>query len=123
MDAKIPWLGKFFMGFIAFLYFNNEYHLYSTYNNSAIIELNHSEKSFGVKLKNKNSILKVCATKNTSGELLAPSSGDMSRRIKESVDSEIALELFDLQGRLIHSDSSNRAGLGVIEKIYDYLAF
>jgi len=119
--AKIPWLGKFFVGFISFLYYNNKYYLYSTYNNSVIIELNHSEKSLEIKLKNKNSVLKVSATKKTFGELMAPSSGDMSRRIKESVDSEIALELFDLQGKLIYSDSSNRAGLEVIEKIFEYL--
>ena len=36
--AKIPWLGKFFIGFICFLYFNKKFYLFSTYNNSLITQ-------------------------------------------------------------------------------------
>jgi hypothetical protein len=45
----------------------------------------------------------------------------MSRRIKESIDSEIKLTLSDKNGNLIYSDTGRRAGLEVIEKIFDYL--
>jgi tocopherol cyclase len=121
--AKIPWLGKFFIGFIAFLYYNNEFFLFSTYNNSVITELLHSDQSIRITLKNRNAILKVVAVKNTFGELIAPVSGDMSRRIKESVDSEVRVELFDKYDNLLYADSSRRAGLEVIEKIFDYLSF
>ena len=37
--AKIPWLGRFFMGFISFLYLNGRFFLFSTYNNSVITEI------------------------------------------------------------------------------------
>ena len=30
--AKIPWLGKFFIGFISFLYYNERFFLFSSYN-------------------------------------------------------------------------------------------
>lgn len=119
--AKIPWLGKFFIGFIGFLYFNKKFYLYSTYNNSEMAELDHTEKSVQLILKNQNTTLKVTAVKSSSGELIAPVSGDMTRRIKESIDSAISVELFDKEGNLLYKDTSQRAGLEVIEKIFDYV--
>ena len=50
--AKIPWLGKFFIGFIAFLYYYNRFLLFSTYNNSEITEINHTSGTIDLILKN-----------------------------------------------------------------------
>ena len=49
---------------------------------------------------------------------MAPVSGKMSRRIKESVDSEIEVELHS-RGNLIYKDKAVRTGLEVIEKIFE----
>lgn len=119
--AKIPWMGKFFIGFIAFLYYNKQFFLFSTYNNSILTEISHNGESVNVTLKNKNSILKVSALKKSFGELRAPVSGDMSRRIKESIDSEVELSLYDKHNNLIYNDLGKRAGLEVIEKIFEYI--
>jgi tocopherol cyclase len=119
--AKIPWRGKFFMGFIAFLFHNKKFTLFSTYNNSVITEINHYGELINLILKNHNSILKVSVIRKISGELRAPASGSMSRRIKESIDSEVELSLFDKYNNLIYKDSSKRAGLEVVDKIFDYL--
>lgn len=119
--AKIPWRGKFFIGFIAFLYYNKKFSFFSTYNNSKITKINHDGESIGLTLKNHNIILKISASKNTFGELRAPASGNMSRRIKECIDSSVNLSLFDKHGNLLYYDSSKRAGLEVIEKIFDYI--
>jgi tocopherol cyclase len=77
--AKIPWLGKFFIGFIAFLYVNKQFYIFSTYNNSAITEINHSERSIDLQMSNHIGVLKVSVKKSRFGELRAPVSGDMSR--------------------------------------------
>jgi len=119
--AKIPWRGKFFIGFIAFLYYKKRFYLYSTYNRSSIIELTHTGTSVSFSMKNYNSLLKICVIKKTFGELRAPASGNMSRRIKESVDSEVALSLFDNHNNLIYNDYGKRAGLEVIDEIFSYL--
>ncbi len=121
--AKIPWRGKFFIGFISFLFYDKKFYLFSTYNNSAITELYQSEGSIILTLRNNKSILRIITTKNTFGELKAPVSGNMSRGIKESIDSEVRLSLFDKHNDLIYTDSSTRAGLEVIDKIFDYLKF
>jgi tocopherol cyclase len=119
--AKIPWRGKFFIGFIAFLYFNKKFSVFSTYNKSVISEINYSGESIDLVLKNYNSILKINTLKNTFGELKAPESGKMSRRIKESIDSEVTITLSDNYNNLIYNDTSKRAGLEVIDTIFDYL--
>jgi hypothetical protein len=118
--AKIPWRGKFFIGFIAFLFYNKKFFLFSTYNNSIINEMNHSADSVRLKMKNKNMVLTVTTHKCTFGELRAPVSGQMSRRIKESIDSDVCLSLYD-NNNLLYSDTSKRAGLEIIEEIFDYV--
>jgi len=119
--AKIPWRGKFFIGFICFLYYKKKFFLFCTYNNSKITRIDYSAGSINLILNNHNSILKVRVTRNTFGELRAPVSGVMSRRIKESIDSEVDITLYDHHNNLIYNDLSKRAGLEVIEKIFDYI--
>jgi len=119
--AKIPWLGRFFTGLIAFLYFNNRFYLYSTYNKSEVSDVEHTDGSVKLTLRNRDSILKISTKQKSAGELKAPVLGNMSRKIKESIDSEVSIELYDKSGSLIYSDRSSRAGLEIIEKIFDYL--
>jgi tocopherol cyclase len=119
--AKIPWLGKFFIGFIAFLYYKNKFLMFSTYNKSALTEIKHSSGKIEFILRNKSYHLIVSVLKSTFGELRAPVSGTMSRRIKESIDSEVTINLFDINNNLIYNDTSRRAGLEVVEKIFEYL--
>jgi len=118
--AKIPWLGKFFIGFIAFLYYNKRFYMFSTYNNSVISEIKHSPGTIDLLLNNHETQLVVKVIKSTFGELRAPVSGDMSRRIKESIDSEVTVCLSDKHNNLIYNDSSKRAGLEAIDKIFEY---
>lgn len=118
--AKIPWLGNFFIGFIAFLYYDARFFVFSTYNKSTITEIKQSPQNIEISLKNIDFRLMVTVLKSTFGDLRAPVSGDMSRRIKESIDSEVILSLYDKQHNLIYNDSSKRAGLEVIEKIFKY---
>jgi hypothetical protein len=119
--AKIPWLGKFFLGFIVFLYYKGEFIMFSTYNKSALTDVVQDNDSVSMKLKNRKYILRVKAVKKTFGELKAPASGDMIRRIKESVDSEVTLILYDKNNTELYTDTGKRAGLEVIDKIFQYL--
>jgi tocopherol cyclase len=119
--AKIPWRGKFFIGFISFLYYKKKFHVYATYHNSVISHISYSENTLNLVLKNRNTSLEIEVLKSSFGELRAPVSGDMSRRIKESIDSEVKLNLYDNKGKLIYNDIGKRAGLEVIDKIFEYL--
>jgi tocopherol cyclase len=119
--AKIPWLGKFFVGFIAFLYLNKKFYLFSTYNNSIVSEIKHDPGKIEIAVKNKNNILKIRITVKSFGDLKAPALGEMSRRIKESIDSEVHLQLFDKHNCQLYEGTGKKAGLEVIEKIFDYI--
>ncbi len=118
--AKIPWLGSFFMGHICFLYFERKFYLFATYNNSKIDNLTFANKKLQFELKNKSYHLKVTATQKQLGNLKAPVTGEMNRIIKESINSEIEIELFKNNGELIGQLKGERAGLEVIEEILNY---
>jgi len=119
--AKIPWMGRFFIGFIAFLYLNRKFYLFSTYNKSVFSDITHSKEMIEITVRNKWNILKIKVIKNSFGDLRAPVSGEMSRRIKESVDSEVHLQLCDKLGNQEYEGTGKNVGLEIIEKIFDYV--
>ncbi len=117
--AKIPWLGSFFTGFLGFLYQGGVFYPFSTYHKSDITALGLTGEKLSLEFKGKKQLLKITATLKQSGILLAPESGKMSSRIKESVDSELEVELLDLKGTVLFRDTASRAGLEVIEGIFE----
>ncbi len=119
--AKIPWMGKFFIGFIAFLYFDGKFYLFSTYNKSVVSEIKHDKEAVEITVGNRMNILNIKVIKNSFEELIAPVSGEMSRTIKESVDSEVHLKLLDKSDKLKYEGSGKSVGLEIIEKIFDYV--
>jgi tocopherol cyclase len=119
--AKIPWLGRFFIGFIAFLYLNNKFYLFSTYNKSVASVISHDAEKIEIVVRDKQNILEIKVLKNSFGDLRAPVSGEMSRKIKESIDSEVQLRLSDNYNNLVFNDTGKSVGLEIIDRIFDYL--
>ncbi len=117
--AKIPWLGSFFTGFLGFLYYKGTFYPFSTYHKSEITALNLTDEILSIGFKGKKHQLKITAKLKKSGILLAPKSGKMSRRIKESIDSELEIVLTDQKGTEIYRDKALRTGLEVIEGIFE----
>jgi hypothetical protein len=119
--AKIPWLGRFFIGLISFLYLNKKFYLFSTYNRSVFSDISNNKDTLHVTLKNDMHKLKITVIKNSFCDLKAPASGEMSRRIKESIDSELKLQMFDRQDILVYEGTGKNVGLEIIEKIFHYI--
>ena len=117
--AKIPWLGSFFTGFLGFLYYNGIFYPFSTYHKSEITALGLADEKLTIEIRDKKYHLKITATRRSSGILLAPKSGKMSRRIKESVDSDLEVGLLGPDGKEIYHDNASHAGLEVIEGIFE----
>jgi hypothetical protein len=113
--AKIPWLGSFFIGFIAFLFTGKKFYLFSTYNKSKVSEIAVKNDSIEITVRNKHHILSISVIKNSFGELRAPVSGEMSRRIKESVDSVVHLELLDKDYYRIYEGTGKNVGLEIMD--------
>jgi tocopherol cyclase len=119
--AKIPWMGRFFIGFIAYLYLNKKFYLFSTYNKAIVSEITHDKKTIEITVSNNRNILKIKVVKNSFGDLRAPVSGEMLRRIKESIDSEVHLQLSDKYHNPEYEGTGKSVGLEIIEKIFDYI--
>jgi len=120
--AKIPWIGKFFIGFIAFIYLDGQFITFASYNHSALKKVKPEGNQLHIILENRLYTLKIWANTKNSGELIAPHNGTMTRRIKESIDSEVHYELINKKTKEVVKDASSRAGLEIIEEIFNYLS-
>ncbi|MGB8489773.1 MAG: tocopherol cyclase family protein [Bacteroidales bacterium] len=118
--AKIPWLGRFFIGFISYLCLGKKFYNFCTYNRSRIVKISHDAGRIGITLSNAGNILEVEVIANTFVGLAAPVSGLMTRRIQESFNSEVHVMLSDKDNALIYKGTGVCVGLEVVERIFDY---
>ncbi len=119
--AKIPWKGKFFVGFLCFLATENRIYRFFTYNQTKIIHATLSGKEFSIVLKNKKFSIEIEASQNIAGDLKAPVQGRMDRYIKESIDSTVRFKLFDRKNKDIASGTSKQAGLEIVGDVISLL--
>jgi tocopherol cyclase len=91
--AIIPWLGSAFLGFIFGLQWENRLLTFTTYNRAKLQQLYVASGESKWVLEKKPFTLLVRARAGKVGKLIAPALGGMEREIKESLDSEIELEL------------------------------
>jgi hypothetical protein len=117
--AKIPWLGSYFIGFLGFLFVRGVFYRFSTYNGSVIKELRYKDREVFIRLGNRNYRLDVNISRKNSGILKAPVMGKMDRIIRESSDSELTVSLSGPPDQVLFSDTGRRAGLEIIEKIFE----
>ena len=118
--ADIPWLGSYFLGLICFFYVEGAFYLFNTYTKSTFNGLQNDGDCIRVRLENKTNVLTLRMIKKAAGMLTAPSNGEMNRRIKETIDSEVYVSLYDRNNRLLFEDTGIRAGLEFIDTIFDY---
>jgi hypothetical protein len=119
--AKIPWLGNYFMGFIAFLYIQGKYHTFSSYNGSKLSPVKVEGETIGLELINRSYRLNINVFKSISGVLKAPKTGHMSRRIKESNDAVVGVTLSGKTGAAVFQETGQRAGLEVVGKVFEHI--
>ncbi|MBP9758124.1 hypothetical protein KBD45_00375 [Candidatus Dojkabacteria bacterium] len=115
--AKVPMLGIKFTGYLGFFYYKAEIYTFRSYNGSKLSALSLEKDKLKICFKNRKIQLDISATLKNSGILLAPKFGEMSREIKESVNSDLEVKLSDSKGNLIYHDKASRAGLEIVEGI------
>ncbi|TAL34042.1 MAG: hypothetical protein EPN93_12680 [Spirochaetes bacterium] len=108
--AKIPWRGRFFSGFLCFLYAGGEFYRFMTYNRSRIEALRVDGGILRACLANARYAISIEVKAEGHGKLLAPKTGRMERIIKESIDATASVELRDRAGTLVFRGESPRAG-------------
>jgi len=111
--AKIPWRGKYFIGFLGFLQTRDHFYRFATYNRSRIIHLEKNGNRFEIAILNKDFTLNVDIRPNQFSDLKAPRLGIMDRYMKESVDSNLGITMKDRKGKTILELKGRRAGLEI----------
>jgi tocopherol cyclase len=111
--AKIPWIGKYFIGFLGFLYNEKKFYNFATYNRSRVTRLEKTDNSLEIGVLNKDFIIDATIKINKFSDLKAPRLGAMERYTKESVDSDLEIIMKDRNGKAILKLNGMRAGLEI----------
>jgi hypothetical protein len=118
--AKIPWMGSWFMGFISFITVSGRTNVLATYNGAKISRIRKINETHTEVVISKGKLTLIAITeKKGTGTLRAPVRGLMESIIKESLNSEVMLELKDGNSTLF-AGRGLRAGYEETEKIFSY---
>jgi hypothetical protein len=112
--AKIPWLGNSFTGFLCVFLLDGKIHRFASYTGAKIRQLEIGDESVNVVVRDKNYSLQIKAQHAGRGILAAPLYGAMDRRIAESVDATIELQVTDKNGNEVFSGKGKNAGLELV---------
>jgi hypothetical protein len=115
--AKIPWFGRNFTGFLSFIKIGERIYRFATYTGAKVTKIKNDPGELNIKVRDRKLELSITAIQKGSGELAAPIFGNMDRRIKESVDSDIHLVMTNKKGNVLFSSNGSRAGLEVMGDI------
>ncbi len=113
-SADIPYLFRSFRGFICNLLYKDKQYRFATYNMSSVNVIVEKEK-LEILLENRKYRLSIIGDQRDAKELLAPKNGSMNHKIKESLKSDVNIELFDkVTNKLIYSDFSSHAAIEMV---------
>lgn len=120
--ARIPWIGKSFVGFIAGIWINDRLLRFTTYNRSSLRKLNIDTGRIELILDNKNYYLEIVVLRDAATSLASPIRGFMEGRIDESMSSSIDVTVTDKKnGRVILRDCGRNAAVEVAGSINEIL--
>ena len=121
--ARIPWFGSYFRGFLGFLDLGTKIITFSTYTKAKLIIESQDEKSVSILIEGngsgwnnslkKGEFIKVSASREAVGLLMAPETGSMDRRIGESIDAKLTVEYFRNK-ELLYDGTTLNSGLEIV---------
>lgn len=113
--AHIPFHVATFKGFICALVVDGKEYRFATYNNSKITIEDQKNGTVTIFLENKYAELTIKGTITTTGELIAPKDGIMTKVIKEALSGEVEIFLKDKKRQTVYQDFSKLAGIEIVE--------
>ena len=116
--AHIPWMGDYFIGYIAAIQVEDKLYRFATYN-GAKFKTRLDGDSLYLEFKKGQMVLSVKATKGIGADLKSPISGKMTGKVNESLQATMEIQLKDGNTILLETTGRN-AGLEVAGE-YDVL--
>jgi len=115
--ARIPWLGNSFTGFLCVFLYEGKIYRYASYTGARLNKIEITEKGIHIEINDKQHHISVEAQHASHGLLAAPLKGAMNRRIAESVDATIVLDISNHQKQSFFSGTGHTAGLELVGDI------
>jgi tocopherol cyclase len=120
--AKIPWIGKSFIGFIAGVWVRDQLIQFTTYNKTKLKKVQISDNVVSIEMENKLYHLKIKAINNDAVSLASPVQGAMEGKIEESMTAIIEVSLFSKkEKKVILNDSGRNAAVEVAGSVVQLL--
>ncbi len=121
--AKIPWIGRWFRGFIIGMLVNDNLYRFTTYTGAKLNNLTLIDNNVTIDVEDKKYQLLVNARRIDSAIIYGPYDNEMLPKVTESLNSEVDVKLLDKKGnRIIYEGKGYYAGLdinGTVEEILD----
>jgi tocopherol cyclase len=112
--AIIPWVRRSFPGFIIGLWHGGVLYRFATYTGARIEQLDITDERVSWVVRDRRYRLEMQAIRAEGGLLQAPTTLDMGRRIAETLDAGVEVELYVLEkgdSRLLFRGAGRHAGL------------
>ncbi len=118
--AKIPWLGSYFTGYIFGLWYHGHLYKFTTYDGAKVDKLRVSSERIEIALEDHAYYMEIDADRREGVDIPAPSLGEMTSKVNETLDSSIGINLYKKKksGRdLIFSGTGRNAGLEFVGNV------
>ena len=112
--AIIPWVGQAFRGFIVGLWLDGELYRFTTYSGSRIESLEIFDNHVDWVMVNRQFRLSLTACRVQGGLLRGPTRLDMGKRVLETLNATVQVQLETLQGALVFEGVGAHTGLEVM---------
>lgn len=109
--AIIPWIRNAFKGFIIGFLYNDHLYQFATYTGARIDVLDVTDNQIRWVVADSNFRLNLVANQGKGGLLRGPTRLDMGKRVVETLDAWVDLELRDINGSVIYRGQGRHAGL------------
>jgi tocopherol cyclase len=111
--AKIPWLGKSFMGLISFLRIGEKLYRFGTYTRAKIDQLTTINGQLAITLSDKHHVLTIQVENGPGGKLRAPKNGLMAEEIRESISGIVHVSLKTKGGEILYQGTGVQTGVEI----------
>lgn len=108
--AHIPWMGSYFIGFLAVVYWNHQIKVFTTYT-KAKMQLHLDSEQVTLTFRDRESQLTIRARQQEGTDLISPQKGAMTGKVNESLQASHHVS-FTISGATIQADGC-MAGLEV----------
>ena len=122
--ANIPWLGKYFDGFLIGFWHQNQLYKFTTYTGATITAFKYPQGSLIIHVESKSHRLEIEIPYSKGVQLRTPVLGDMRGRLSESLNGETSIKFYEYsktRDYLIYSGIGKHTGLEIEGNIPEIL--